>query len=259
MTASRKEFLLVEPTAKTPYPPLGLMKIGTMLKKKFIDCRVCDVVGTNAPRNVRRPERVYITSLFTWDAEVLIGTIHFYADKFPRARILVGGIAATLLPDLIRERTGLSPHVGLLRSAERCAPDYSLSFGRVLRTSLVFASRGCPRRCTFCSVRAHEPKFEVVNGWQRSVHEEFPTITFWDNNWLASPNRQKDIETMHKLGKPVDFNQGLDARLYTASVAKELGKIRVNPVRFALDSTRQEQDVVRAVRLAKKHGSSDIR
>ncbi len=32
-TILNKEFLLVEPVAKTPYPPLGLMKISSMLKQ----------------------------------------------------------------------------------------------------------------------------------------------------------------------------------------------------------------------------------
>ena len=34
---------------------------------------------------------------------------------------------ATLIPDYIKEKTGIEPHIGLLRGAENCPPDYSLS------------------------------------------------------------------------------------------------------------------------------------
>lgn len=35
---SKSNFLLVEPIAKTPYPPLGLLKISSMLKDKYQGC-----------------------------------------------------------------------------------------------------------------------------------------------------------------------------------------------------------------------------
>ena len=254
-----KQFILAEPVAKTPYPPLALMKIATLLRRQYRNCETFDVIGTEVPPQVSSPAAIYITSLFTWDLPKVVKCAHFYADRFPRARIHIGGIAASLLPDFVEQKTGIAPHVGLLKEAENCPPDYSLSFGRKINASITFASRGCPRRCRFCSVAAHEPEFTVRDDWERDICEKLPNIIFWDNNWLASPNFPKDCEKISKLGKAVDFNQGLDARLYDEPAAKKLATLRLDPIRFAFDDIRSERHVLRAIRLAKKHSTCEVR
>lgn len=259
MAQATKQFILVEPVAKTPYPPLGLMKIATLLKRRHKGCKIFDVVGNEIPRGVSRPSAIYITSLFTWDLKKVVESIQFYSDKFPRDKILVGGIAASLVPDYIRKHTGITPHIGLMDGAERCDPDYSLSFNRKINASITFASRGCPRRCRFCSVKLHEPKFTVREDWQRDVSKDLPRIIFWDNNWLASPNFLKDCEKIKKLAKIVDFNQGLDARIYDEAMAKQLATIKMDPIRFAFDDIESEACVLRAIKLAKKYSRSEIR
>jgi len=150
---------LVEPLAKTPYPPLGLMKISTMLRRRHRGCEYFIRLVMTFPQRIIWPRTVYITSLFTWDVDKVIDSIHFYQRKFPRARIRVGGISASLLPDYMHSKTGVKPHKGILKSAEVCPPDYSLSFGRKISSSFSFTSRGCVRNCKFCNVRILEPEF----------------------------------------------------------------------------------------------------
>jgi len=259
MARANKQFILVEPVARTPYPPLGLMKIATLLKRQQKGCDVFAAVGNEVPQGASCPSAIYITSLFTWDLKKVIESIQFYTDRFPRAKVFVGGIAATLLPDHIKKHTGISPHIGLIGEAEDCAPDYSLSFNRKIDASITFASRGCPRKCRFCSVKLHEPEFIVKEAWQRDVCEKLPRIIFWDNNWLASPNFLGDCEQIKRIGKVVDFNQGLDARLYDESVAKRLATIKIDPIRFAFDEVRSENHVLRAITMAKKYSKTEIR
>jgi hypothetical protein len=259
MVLNPEKFLLVEPVAKTPYPPLGLMKISTWLKRRHKGCRVFETVGTQVPVGVTAPDRIYITSLFTWDLEKVVKVANFYSDRYPRANIHVGGIAASLLPDYVQNATGIKPHVGLMKGAEACPPDYSLTFGRRLNASITFASRGCPRKCRFCCVNTHEPSFHVRDDWQKDISPELPRIVFWDNNWLASPNFAEDCGRIRRLGKIVDFNQGLDARLYDAAVAKELSTIKLSPIRFAFDNTSMEKSVLSAIRLARKRSGEEIR
>jgi hypothetical protein len=259
MSKTIKQFLLVEPIRKTPYPPLGLMKISTYLKRRRSPCRVFDTIGTEIPAGLRQPNEIFITSLFTWDLPKLINCVHFYADRFPRAIIHIGGIAASLLPDKLIAATGISPHVGLFDKAEGYPPDYSMQFGRKLDASITFASRGCPRKCRFCNVAALEPTFFVKNAWHKDINPQLPNIIFWDNNWLASPNFAKDCDTLRKLGKKIDFNQGLDARLYDEDAAIEMSTLRFDPIRFAFDDICLEKQVIRAIELAKKYANTEIR
>lgn len=252
------QFLLVEPVAKTPFPPLGLLKISTMLQKKHRDCAIFTQVGNDHPDGLRRPEEIYITSLFTWDLDSVTKTINYHRDRFPRSKIHVGGIAASVMPNHIKAATGITPHIGLLEEAEGCLPDYSINFGRRIGASITFTSRGCPRNCRFCSVKVHEPSFFVRNNWEMDIEPSLSRIVFWDNNWLASPNVIVDCQKIKQLGKVVDFNQGLDARLYTQEVAEALATIDIDPVRFAFDDVRSEKSIVDAIRLAKSRSRREI-
>jgi len=253
------QFLLVEPIAKTHFPPLGLMKISSMLKKQYKNCYVFSQIGTGIPKGMYQPDKIYITSLFTWDCDSVVKSIHFYQDRFPKAEINIGGIAASLMPEYIKQKTGLDPHVGLMKEAEACSPDYSVTFGRKLRASITFTSRGCPRHCDFCAVRKHEPLFTVRNDWEKDVSPSHSKIIFWDNNWLASPNFKDDCEKIEKFNKSIDFNQGLDARFYTERKAKALAKINLDPIRFAFDDIKYESSVLKAIRLAKRYSKKEIR
>lgn len=253
------EFLLVEPIAKTPYPPLGLMKISSMLKDKYKGCRVIAQVGNEIPKVVKDPKEIYITSLFTWDLEKVVASVRYYNRLFPKAKIKIGGIAASIYPDYIYSKTRIRPHVGLLNDAENCSPDYIQTFGRKLNSSLTYTSRGCIRNCPFCSVNQIEPTFFTKDNWEKDILSSFPAITFWDNNWLASPNLEKDCEKLKKINKRIDFNQGLDARLYTENIAKILSEINLNPIRFAFDTITYEKYILRAIHLARKYSKKEIR
>jgi hypothetical protein len=99
----------------------------------------------------------------------------------------------------------------------------------------------------------------VKDRWRDDVSDDLPRIQVWDNNFLASPGWREDCETLASLGKWVDFNQGLDARLFTASAAKAMSELKLEAVRFAFDSLGYEKSVVRAVELAKKHVRAEVR
>jgi hypothetical protein len=254
----KRQYLLVEPIAKTPYPPLGLMKISSMLKGTDPGCEIITQVGPVTSEGLKYPEKIFITSLFTWDIDAVIKETNSLKDKYPDAEISIGGIAASLLPEVVEEATGISPHIGLLDDAEYWPPDYSLNFARKNKSSISFTTRGCVRKCKFCTVSKLEPQFFVKNDWEKDVSESLPSITFWDNNWLASPNFDKDVDKLAVLNKRIDFNQGLDARLYTRKKAERLSEIIIDPIRFAFDDMSTEGEVVSAIRLAKEFSSKEI-
>ena len=259
-----KQILLVEPGYENPYPSLALMKISTWHKNKGDEV---DYIKENAPKNYFGycpPELkeyydiIYITTLFTYHFKKAVQSIKYYQDKYPNAKIKVGGILATLLPNLIKKETGITPHLGLLKWAEKCNPDYS--YIPTYPFSITFTSRGCIRKCPFCVVRLLEPEFFIRENWEKDINPNSKKIILWDNNWLASPNFYKDIEKLDEIEKPFDFNQGLDCRLFDEEKAKLLSqmKARINPLRFAFDNPSQEGHIQRAIKFAQKPGLNEI-
>lgn len=249
----RKNILLVEPEYKSLYPPLGLMKISTLHKKK--GDKVDFVKGKII--NEKKYDVIYVTTLFTYGHREVVETVKFYEDFYHDAKIKIGGIFASLLPDYIKKETGINPHIGLFDPAENCSPDYSLF--PAFNYSITFTTRGCFRKCPYCAVRKHEPMFFPKESWEKDIAPDSKGIIFWDNNWLWSPNFPKDIEKLRRLDKPFDFNQGLDARLFTRKKAKLLSNLRIDPVRFSFDSVKDDGCIQRAIETARKFGMRDIR
>lgn len=268
-----KNVLLVEPAYKNPYPPLGLMKISTWHKRKGDTVQLIKDTPHNQTLDLFEQKEVcykklkdhydviYITSLFTYQAHYVAESIKYYKNKFPKARIKVGGIMATLIPEYIKEKTGIEPHIGLLRGAENCPPDYS--WYPSLPFSISFTTRGCPRNCPFCAVKKHEPIFKVKENWPEDIDITKGKIIFWDNNWLWSPNFKKDVGRLMKFRKAgitgIDFNQGLDCRLLDDDKIKLLNQIKIKPLRLAFDNCSEDGRIQKAIQLAQKYGFKDIR
>ncbi len=264
MVKRNRKILLVEPGYKSQYPPLGLMKISTWHKRQN---HIVDFVkegngngqtfGHGTDRIGENYDDIYITSLFTFQADKVIFSANYFGEKYPNANIRIGGILASVLPDYIETNTGIVPHIGLLDDAENCSPDYSL-FPKI-PYSITFTSRGCDRKCSFCAVRLHEPCFFVKENWTNDIDYDKSKIIFWDNNWLASPNLYEDIKKIKEIDKSYDFNQGLDSRYFTKKVAGLLANTKLAPLRFAFDNQSDEGHIQNAIKIAKEAGFKDIR
>jgi len=115
-----------------------------------------------------------------------------------------------------------------------------------------FTTRGCPNRCPFCAVPRIEGEFRELADWPVR-----PIVC--DNNLLASSRRHFDrvIERLKRLPW-VDFNQGLDARLFSAYHASRIAELKAVKVRFAFDTLAAETAVADAVSLARRHGLRDL-
>ena len=98
--------LLVEPNYKNKYPPMGLMKISTY--HKMLGDNVQFVKGYDQSVDREVWDRIYITTLFTFDFDVDVETINHYKLLVNNIDDLyVGGIMASLMPEKIVEATGI--------------------------------------------------------------------------------------------------------------------------------------------------------
>jgi hypothetical protein len=102
--------------------------------------------------------------------------------------------------------------------------------------SILFASRGCIRRCGFCSV----PKLEgrpanLLYGIRDLIYPGHKRVILWDNNILGNPNWRAIFDELIEVGLEVDFNQGLDARLVNREVAEKISRMKTSVIRLAYD------------------------
>jgi hypothetical protein len=168
-------------------------------------------------------DRVYVTTLFTFDWKVSIETILFVKDlvQNPEENVKVGGIMASLLPKEIEEETGIKPIEGLLNKRgilddnEHIIDDLPLDYSildeidyKYPTDSAYFGmmTKGCTRKCPFCSVPKLEPVYipKLPNNNRFSKVKELygdqRHLLLMDNNILASPNLSEIIQEIKDLG-----------------------------------------------------------
>lgn len=164
-----------------------------------------------------------ITTLFTFYWRETIDTIN-YAKKFcsEDGRIIVGGIAASILHDKIFQETGIDPLCGLLNKPgmldtdseyiiDELPLDYSILEEidyqyPVNNAYLAYMTRGCPRKCAFCVVPSLEPEYKDYIGLKEQIRlatERFgpqKNLLLMDNNVFASKHFEKIIDEIKECG-----------------------------------------------------------
>jgi hypothetical protein len=241
--------LLVEPTYRSRYPPLGLLKLASYhrLRGDTVELvRGCVDV-------LRKPDLVYVTSLFTWAWKPVWDAVKYYKGVFPEVELWLGGIYASILTNHARKSGADHVHTGVFSDAENLMPAYDLV--KEWDASILFSSRGCNRRCPYCAVWRMEGS---INSCRRTIrpliYPAHKRIILWDNNFFLSPYWRQILDELIDLGKPVDFNQGLDARLVTEEVAEKLSKTRFLCIRLSYDRSAIRNQVKQAIERISAHG-----
>jgi len=237
-------------------------------------------------------DRIYITTLFTFQWGKIIETINHYKNLVcgDTSKIFVGGIMASLLPDKVYEATGIYPIKGVIRSPEQIdlsgtenidllPLDYDddvvdNNLYAINDTYYAYTTRGCENECPWCGVPIIEPGGvyyidikDMIRGMRKKYGDK-PKLKLMDNNVLASPDLEKIVEDLVELGygrnmvtntdppreRVVDFNQGLDSSFLTEENMKLLAELNIKPMRIAFDRIGEKGEYLRALRLAKKYG-----
>ncbi len=261
--------LLVEPEFPIPdksknhaqFLPIGLLKIGT-LHKQHGD-RVKLVRGLCVTG--MRPDRILITSLFTYWSNEVHTAARYYHDTYPMAAIEVGGIYASLMPDHCRRMLPFAQvRQGLYKdgAAENVHVDFSL-LQQDLDYQIVHTTRGCIRHCSFCGTWRIEPEFT----FKRSILSEIqkPRLVFYDNNLLANPHIDDIVgELTHvrfSRGRRLkcESQSGFDLRFLTPARARLLRDARFQYPRIAWDGpyrdwakVRERVDILKEVGYGRK-------
>lgn len=168
-------------------------------------------------------DRIYITTLFTFHWKITIETINQFKQlcKDP-TQVIVGGIAASLLPDEIKKETGIYPVVGLLNKPGQLDKDNDIIIDELpLDYSILYEieyeypendgyygymTRGCVNKCAFCAVPTLEPTYRDYIGIKEQIENanrhfgEKRHLLLLDNNVLASKKFNQIIDEIKSCG-----------------------------------------------------------
>lgn len=172
-------------------------------------------------------DRIYVTTLFTFYWKITIETIHFCKHLVKRpSELHVGGVLASLLHEELEQETGIKSSKGLLDQPGMMDPDNPLAQGIVIdnlpldysildeidyeyptkSAYFTFMTKGCTRKCAFCSVPILEPKYkpkiETIDKFEQ-IRDRFGdqrNLLLMDNNVLASPKFLEIIEDIKTMG-----------------------------------------------------------
>jgi hypothetical protein len=237
---ANKKILLLEPGYKNKYPPLGLMKIAQYHGPNGKRDHVTFSKGEDRQLMGQAWDRIYVTTLFSFEFQKIAETIGFALDlvQGQSQRVFVGGIAASLMHERfladprwrgVRFIKGLldGPPAEALEldefdgdfyaddragtPIEDLVPDYSIldqvDYRYPVRDAyFAYASRGCIRKCHFCGV----PKLEGAQrdatpltefvGAVDRLYGPKRDLILMDNNVVASSRFKEIIAEIRDLG-----------------------------------------------------------
>ena len=221
------------------FPNIPLMKLSAFHK-------MCgSTVEWYEPMFSGHMDVVYMSKVFSFTDDY---QYHIDAD-----RIYKGGTGYAISVNGGVETFDSKKDVPLPNTIEHMMPDYEL-YG-IKDTAYGFLTRGCPRGCAFCHVKAKE-------GWNAckvADLNEFwngqKNIVLCDPNILACRDWRDLFDQLQDSKAWVDFNQGLDIRLMTNEKADALEKLKIKELHFAWDWYEDKEIIVPALMRFRKRST----
>ncbi|MDH4211459.1 MAG: radical SAM protein [candidate division WOR-3 bacterium] len=218
-------------------------------------------IFTDTIERIERPDIIFVSSTMTYWYPGAFEAIRTLREKFKGAKIILGGIYATLceahalkysgadivvtgmaeanLPNLLR-KLGYSQNND--NNALGIIPDFSLY--DKLNYGVVLTSRGCPFKCTYCATRVLCPVFAVTPNTE--ILEQLSRfagktndIAFFDDALLYNKSfpelLKKIIEKKYDLN--LHASNGLHCRYITQDIAGLMSKANFQTIYLSLETT----------------------
>lgn len=183
--------------------------------------------GKNGPLRWEINGTIYLSVVFSWDLPI--------AERIKvssKKKVIIGGPAAKL--------------------AGYDIPELSYPALSIHNPFATKTSTGCINACPFCAVPDLEGDLVELRDWE-------PRPIVCDNNLLACSRKHFDtVIDRLKLMPFVDFNQGLEARLFTTYHAERIAELKAVKVRFSYDCEDDQGAVYDAVLRCRAQGMKDI-
>jgi len=270
------DYLLVEPEFPIPnksknhknFLPIGLLKIAAMLENQGHTVRLIrgnktlidyyDLTNRISKFNQLeyQPDEIWITSLFTYWIYYVRDSVKYYRKLFPKAKIVVGGIAASLFGKEKTKKITKCDEViiGTIPEAEQISADKMKEvYDKFLNNvdfQILHAQRGCFRRCKFCGTWKIEPIEIYESSIKNKIFKE--KIVFYDNNFLRNPHIHNILDELIELKKKrkikwCESQSGFDGRLLIKEpiLIKKLKLAGFRNIRIAWDGPYKEKESIK--------------
>jgi len=188
------------------------MKIARVFARKTTYCPTDEDCYFSPPKlNTPIYDEVHISCTFTWDIQK---AKDLAIQWLKHGKVKIGGVAINGEP--------ITPSIP----------------GRYIKNGVVFTSRGCPNRCSFCLIKQDLIEFD-----------DFPEGNIiQDNNFLACSDRHRDkVFTMLKNQRNIHFQGGLEAARITPKIAEQLRSVSIKALWLACDSENAVKPFRKAV------------
>jgi len=209
----KKRILTVAVDGKRPN--LALAKVKSYYEKKGY------IVVEDYKKLTQKVEKIYISCLFSWNRSKVLPWLDC------KTKVIVGGSGWN-------EKSRLRPEI------EKECP--KINYG--------YTTRGCPRRCGWCSVWRREGELHRVHQLTDLWDGRSKDITLLDNNILADEDWFHHVAwDAYARGIRLHFYQGLDYRFVNRAVASSLAMIRHRRYRFSFDEPKNYDGVDKCISL----------
>ncbi len=201
------------------------------------------------------PDEIYVTSYMTYHYRGVYEIVDIIKRVFPKTKVIVGGIYASLCPEHALNSGADEVHEGRFCEAEDYSADYSLLDYKP-DFVIVKMTRGCPNNCDYCAVHileGHKMYFRDIKLVCNEIKEKVfdygvKNIYFWESNILINSENYFEkildfiIEEIipHQKEVSLHFPEAMDPRLIYPRLITKLKDAGTKELILSLETIDEE-------------------
>lgn len=219
------------------FPNLPLMKLSAWHKQHG------DFVQWYEPLFSGRMDKVYMSKVFSFTPDY-----QYYIDA---DEVIKSGSGYCIELENEKEIYHVERDTQLPFEIEHIYPDYSIYPELTKDTAYGFMSRGCPRGCDFCHVKAKEGRKAYKVADLSEFWRGQKNIVLLDPNPIACKEWKDILQQLVDSNAWVDFSQGVDIRLMTEEKAEMIKRIKIKNIHFAWDRYEDKDKIIPKLKMFK--------
>lgn len=222
----------------------------------------------NRLEKIRKPDVIFITTAMTYWTDGVVSTYGTIRSVFPKIIVIIGGISASLIPEILQKKMPGSlifqgrlseklKRIDVLKeiSFENWEPSFTDAFPFVKNHfhGPVLTSLGCPLDCTYCASSFLQPQIQVrplsivINEMKYLIeNHDIKNFSFYDDALLFQPEKNflPLCEKIESLGKTIKLHlpNGVHLQWINDKVLNAMAKCGFVTLRFGYESGNEKYE-----------------